>query len=501
MPFRILRSVAWIAVVFAGAFLILSALYARSIEWNSMRLAVTAAVAAGQPIYPGTDSGVVTGHIYPPVAAWIFLPALLAPTLGSEIFAATLISAALVIGPLLLLCHLARREGADPLAATLAATAAALVVFLDPGLRYVAVMVHADGPAIGFGGLALLGIACASDTRDRRWIFVGAAGAVACACKQTLVPTAALVFAAAFFRHGLGAFGRVVLGAALVSTAVFGWLAVTGQLGAFFYNTVEIPRRHPWVTEGYAYAWGQPAGGQSAAERLRALVDVFIPLLQRFWPAFAAATFALFRLRRAGSALDRFAGLAGLTVWLQLPLLLASSVKLGGDVNNQAPSPWFALAATLALGLAHVRRFHDSAAARTALAAAVAVLLAANLPRFAFLTTAALRPNTPVEAMTAYLRAHPGTVYLPWNPLLTLRAEGRRDHFEYGVFDRALAGRPITPAHFRAHLPPKLAHLALRADQPPSAYETYRRYLALRPVTSTVPGWLFFATDPAESTR
>lgn len=497
---RLTQLTAWTALAFVTVFLALSAFYARTIEWNAMRLAVTAAVAAGEPIYPAPDAGVITGHIYPPVAAWVFLPALLLPTLGSQVAAGAVISMLFVLGPLAALVWLAvRLGGVDRATAMLLFAISVLVCLLDPGLRYVTVMVHADGPAIALGGVALLCAAFATSAADHRWLAAGACIAAACGCKQTLLPTAVLVSVIAFARYSFRGLLRLAAGALAISLAVFGWLAITGQLGTFFYNTLELPRHHPWATTGYGFVWGQPATGQSHGERLRAVVDVFIPLVQRFWPLLSIGSVAILRLHCAVHPLARFAGFAGLATWLQFPLLLASAVKVGGDVNNQAPSPWFALAATVAILLSWLvapTPAQSASAARTVLAAAAVVLALANVPRFGFLCGAVLRPASTNAAMAAYLRAHPGTVYLPWNPLLTYRIEGRRYHFEYGVFDRALANRPISSVHYRAHLPPKLAYVAVRTDQPPSAFEVYRQYLDLRLIDSPVPGWIFYAVAP-----
>ena len=56
-------------------------------------------------------------------------------------------------------------------------------------------------------------------------------------------------------------------------------------------------------------------------------------------------------------------------------------------------------------------------------------------------------------AALRYIEQHPGDAYFPWNPLEHLAAEGRLYHFEYGVFDRDLAGYPLTADHFRRHIP------------------------------------------------
>ena len=53
-----------------------------------------------------------------------------------------------------------------------------------------------------------------------------------------------------------------------------------------------------------------------------------------------------------------------------------------------------------------------------------------------------------------YLRKHREEVYFPWDPLVHLAVEGKPYHFEYGVFDRDLAGFPVRDDHFLRHIPP-----------------------------------------------
>jgi hypothetical protein len=99
------------------------------------------------------------------------------------------------------------------------------------------------------------------------------------------------------------------------------------------------------------------------------------------------------------------------------------------------------------------------------------------------------------------LRSHPAQVYLPWNPLDTWVAEHRRDHFDNGVFDRALAGRPISREHYRSGLPAHLHWVAIRRGMPLSTFDVFHHYL---PGLSQVPSpagledWIFYEVPPGE---
>ena len=54
----------------------------------------------------------------------------------------------------------------------------------------------------------------------------------------------------------------------------------------------------------------------------------------------------------------------------------------------------------------------------------------------------------------------PGQVYFPWNPIATYYADGRIDHTEDGLLTRRVAGRPLSDAQIRQHLPPQLSVVA-----------------------------------------
>jgi len=98
--------------------------------------------------------------------------------------------------------------------------------------------------------------------------------------------------------------------------------------------------------------------------------------------------------------------------------------------------------------------------------------------------------------MVAYLKQHPGEVYLPWDPWLTWSAEHRRDHFEYGVFDRALAGEPISRKHYLEGLPPRIRFVAVPVNKAPGPESAYLHYLpGLRKITAPtgLEQWTFYA--------
>jgi hypothetical protein len=60
------------------------------------------------------------------------------------------------------------------------------------------------------------------------------------------------------------------------------------------------------------------------------------------------------------------------------------------------------------------------------------------------------------QAAYEYLRRHPGAAYFPNQPLAHVLAEGRLYHFLGSVYERRVAGYPLTPEHLRRHIPPSI---------------------------------------------
>ena len=76
----------------------------------------------------------------------------------------------------------------------------------------------------------------------------------------------------------------------------------------------------------------------------------------------------------------------------------------------------------------------------------------------------------------------------------------------YGVFDRALARRPISAEHYRAHLPPLLRFVAVRKSQPASWLDMFQHYLpglqpALAPTPPGLEGWKFYELTPHDASH
>ena len=491
--FRLLLIASW---AFVAVFFVSSVRYARMIEWNGMRVAPAFAFRHEGFLYPSATAGVITGNIYPPLATLAYLPCTLFrnPTFIMECGCA--LACFYYFLPLALAAGLSvRRWGVAPLDATLVVTAAALWTLFDPALRYTAFMIHAEAPGFALAGLALCTVLfAAQDQTLRAALIAGMLCVCAILTKQTFVGVWCALAIWLTVGGGLTAGVRFGAGSA-IATAVFGAaLLLFGDWRNFVYNCLFLPSQHPWETREFVL--GSPGAGSGLPAKVQALVQAFLEIAPRWFPGIALAGWGVWLARGApaGSPVAR----AALPAWVfvaQLPLALMAYSKIGGDVNGLAVSLYFLIFALVALALSAAAENHLwLASQRALLAALLVVLVSCNTPRLLFLLNNARKPD-PHTAMVQFLHAHPQQVYLPWNPLHTRLADGVTYHFEYGVFDRALANVSISSEHFRAHLPTALRYVAVRRNQPDSSRGNFRRYLPdLREIASPagLEDWRFF---------
>jgi hypothetical protein len=132
-----------------------------------------------------------------------------------------------------------------------------------------------------------------------------------------------------------------------------------------------------------------------------------------------------------------------------LPTSFLGRLKVGGDRNALSFTLYFLLFAVCLMlrdYVAHGRRW---LAVLTITGCAVLLIRSQH----EWFTTPPTSRLNDAELVHAYVTAHPGEAYFPWNPLSHLMAEHRLYHFDYGLFDRELAGFPLTAEHVRRYMP------------------------------------------------
>jgi hypothetical protein len=448
-----------IVVLLAAVFLqpILDAPY-RSI-WNQVRVAPAVSLAAGYTLYYPTDQGPVTGNIYGPMASIAFLPATAASTPSGVLRVGTALSLCLYFMPLLWLARFSHdRDGAGRQAGLFALALFPIVTFLRPGgsLEYVATLIHADAPALGFGGAACAVLYTDAENRWRSLALSALFGVLAVWSKQVMGPLLVamplwLWWDAGFrtaVRYAAWSVGAGVLIAAVSLTAFDG--------RALVFNLLNVPGHHPVDS-----SWGK-----FPENLLRVMLE---------WLSHGTVTLGLLSVGVILTLYDAERPRSRWTLFLVaalavLPTSIWGRLKVGGDRNALSFSLYFLLLAACLLlrERAVLGRYWLVV---LAVSGGALLLIRAQQERFAML---AARGPSETELVHAYLQGHPGEAYFPWNPLGHLLAEGRLHHFDYGLFDRELAGFPPSADHVRAGVPSSARFLCF----PPTANMTYvRKYL------------------------
>jgi hypothetical protein len=418
------------AGVTTASLLVLAALEAPYSPWDVVRLAPAAGLVRGLPLYSSRDGGPILSTMYTPLSALAYVPAALLPDPAAAAVAGRILACLFYFLPVALVCL--KSEGVHPRVGVGVLVLSALGTLASPALSYSATRIHSDAPALGLAGLAC-------------WLVMkggGRAFGLGCVCawlsvwaKQTMIVLPlVLPFCGATVSRVRA--GLMVLGAGLVVSAGF-LLAWGGD--AMVFNAVLWPGHLPWK----GTAPGNLAG--VSAE----LVPQALPFLVVLLAGLGRKT--------SGSSRWHVPALIGLVL---VPMAILGRVKKGGDLNSFSPAlyPWLlACAARVAEIASEADEF--ALAWRRWLTAAVVGFSATGI--LTFVTGAKLFSHLrPAQAEHAYLRAHPGQVYFPWHPLAHLTAEGRLTHHAHSVWERRVAGYPVSREHTLKEIPARCRYVA-----------------------------------------
>jgi hypothetical protein len=355
----------------------------------------------------------------------------------------------------------------------------ALLLYQQRATRHMIANIHADAPAVGFALLSLLPLIRCGAAPGRLRLALSAFFAVcAVGSKQVELPLLVAVPAwlwAASGRRAALLWSAHVVGLGLAVGAAF---AAWFGLSPLWFNTIEVPRHHPWI----AFGLGRGLLHLIDHSMVNGLLGVTLALVVA--------------LKRAPGASWR--AWLGQQPWtLVAALAVASSTtgvlslaKVGGDINGFHTVYYLAVTCGLLLAGAATSTAESPlppATARWVLCMLLLLLVVPVAGREIMSLPEAEQGLARRAALFRFVRGHPRQVYAPWDPLTTLLAEGRLYHFDYGVTDRRLAGLPPTPAHYRAQLPEDLRWVVIQdRDPPPAEAERYLRIGA--PVVTSLEG-------------
>lgn len=488
-------------------------------NWSPVRLAPAFAIKYGEPLYPGVSEGPVSGHIYGPMAALAYLPATVCDSPTTALRVGGLIAASLFFLPVLLFFRKTMRDqDRSWLWAFWGWAWMLLLVLRSDTLLYNAFMIHAEAPALGFATAAFAVLwsrqSLTGKTLNVQYLLAALLALFSLWSKQTMLPLVVALPTYLWFAQGRSAalrFGACLAITAALTIAVFAYWFGGHRL---WLNEIVIPSHHPWLRSitDTNLPWIYDGDLQA---RLSVLTQACLGLLRRCAKALLIiAVILIWQRFRQRSAEEKPSWKTMLTHWLRqpwglclwtacwlVPTSLLGRVKVGGDSNAYGPATFFVCLAA-ALWLIHTVR--DATKGKQSFSPliarlAVAAILSLNLLVAWFVASSANHSEQAashsMDKALTYARSHPGQVYFPWNPLLTLMSEHKSYHFAYGVFDRDLADMPVTPEHFQSGLPADLQEV-FYADG------DERQLLAKRLTNFThevrlpeLPGWVILRAD------
>lgn len=461
--------------------------------WNEIRMARSVALWHGFSLYLDRNAmGPVIGVLHTPVSHCLYLAVagLHRPT--DLLLAGSLLSMLLILVPMgWALWRASGGAGDRLLFSAVAFLFCGFLILQAPGTFHTASMIHTDAAALAFATLAggVFSNPRKPITVPQVWL-AGIACALSAGSKQTMAPL--VLGIALFLGCSAGAkmlahfSGAVLAGGALLFAAILAFVPAR----AFLFNTVTLASHHP-LENGYmellvkAYRAAKqdalPAlfpllllGGCQwiAAERRPGLRDFF---RTNRWSAFGLAAVAL------------------------IPASVRATVSVGADVNHLGLVLYLLF---VAAAIAIEQSLADSAnycvrpiawmCAGFGIVVSIAPGLVLNLPA----RLHHLHENAPEAALRYELR-HPGLAYFPCNPLANLLSNGNVYHVDYSVYDRELAGYPLTSSQYQAGLPAGFKLVAIPPGEMPKSYalrDLLQHYARVN--DAGLPRWTVFQRLP-----
>ncbi len=444
--------------------------------WSTVRFAWGAGLRHGYDLYYGPNEGPVLASVYGPVGPLTRLPALLVGEITGTILVAGVINGLMAVLPVLALM---RWRGAharhDPSAVRASFAFASLALLSIPATMEIVGHLHVDAQAVGFG---LLACGVLSGRESPGWARLTVAATLSVLAVWSKQIEGPVVIAQVVYVWA--AFGRTILIRFVVCLAVIG-LAISLAFGWIFgfqelwFNLITIPGSHPVAATGGI------------------LLEILLWALP-FIVIIVAVQFA----RPPGSRrwLQQDWVLPALAALFLLPLNVMARAKVGGWVNSYHCLYYIVVAAALAVRAAPEALGKDRA---RGFSTGLLVLLLAITPLqqlrhgagrgFRYLPQISSNPE---RQLSEFARSHPGEVYLPWNPLASLDATGELHHFAHALYDRALAGFPVSDEHFRAHLPEHMRWIVFPRGYPTSYVLPYLPEFSHRTKLAELPGWVVY---------
>jgi len=467
-------------------------LRAPTLIWNEIRLSRSLALLEGFHLYPGEhELGPIIGTLHPPISHYLFFPAAEIHDPTTSIVAGSLLACVVVFSALgFALVRSAPLVSGRWAIAALSFLFCGFLIIQSEGTFNTAFNIHTDAAALAFATIACAFVSSRNRMTTVASVWMSAAACVlAIASKQTIAPVALAVSLYIAITEGGKRFALFLLASAVTGGSLLAFLLSVLPARAFLFNTLILATHRP-LKPGYT----EILASAYRVDRLEAL-PALLPLLFLGICSWTGS--------RPRCEIRQFFAANRWIVYLMasaalVPVSLKAIMTVGSDVNHLGFVLYFLF---VAAGLAIQQYFTDANPAarlssRLFLTAGILVSVAPGMVLTVHASLRNLRENASQTAHTYNLR-HPGVAYFPCNPMTSLLKDGKLYDLDIALYDREIAGYPLTPQQLQSGLPYSLTRVAL----PPGEHIQSKALQGLfagfvRIADPELPGWIVYSRAP-----
>jgi hypothetical protein len=467
-------------------------LRAPTLIWNEIRLTRSLALLHGFSLYPGEhDSGPIIGTLHTPISHYLFVPAAAIHDPTIAILAGSLLASVIVFSAL----GFALVRSAPPVSGRWVITAVSFLfcgflIVESEGAFNTTFGIHTDAAALAFATIACTLVSSRNRMTTASSIWISAAACVlAIASKQTIAPVAVAIALYIAITEGGKRFALFLLAMAVTGGSLLAFLLSILPARAFLFNTLVLATQRP-LKPGYL----EILSGAYRMGRLEALPALLPLLFLAIWSWIAA---------RPTRKIPEFFAANRWIVFLMtsaalIPVSIKAIVTVGTDVNHLGFVLYFLFVAS-ALAIQQYFTDRNSVArlsCRLFLAIGIMVSLAPGMTISVLTSFRNLRANASETAHSYNLR-HPGLAFFPCNPMTSLLTDGKLYHLDIALYDREIAGYPLTPKQLRSGLPRSLNLIALPPGEQIQSQALQGVVAGFVRITDPeLPGWTVYRRAP-----
>jgi len=453
-----------IVVLFLLSFLVLNLRYELVYIWSAARLTPLVGLQFGYDLYYGPGSGPILNTIYGPLAYFPYLPVTLFSSPTNILIVGQLISFVLGLMPIGILLVREARVYALPRSHAAIGIALFSLVVLSPlnHLKFPAYMVfgvHADSPSLAFGTLACIFLYRRDKCPSNLAIVLSVLFAtLATWAKQVEVGIFPALGFYLMIAYGAGALRRFIVSALVIGLAVSAILLAIFGAENMLFNILTLPSRHPWYS---------PLDVEYGLELIDILKSSWLIWLMLVTGLIFCFSNERYRPTGLSSLFREYPWIIFVLASIfMVPTSFLAAVKLGGTQSSFHFLYYLVIVGVLLLtsmGFRSVASLRPGVQ-RVLPYLSVAILAIVAWPQLGWLKQAGQIYDNSLEQAYLIARNNPGEVYFPWMPLSTLLADSRLHHYEYGVWDRQLAGFGPGSDAYRQNLPMNMQYVLYPSD-------------------------------------